>query len=287
MKIVIIGANGQLGQEFFKLPGAHQIIPLTHAEVEVEDAASVRERLEQHRPDVVVNLAAFHQVDECEDRSERAFAVNALGALNVARAAKEKAAGVMFISTDYVFGGDQSRDRPYLESDPPSPLSVYGSSKLAGEHLVRIANPNHFIVRTAGLYGKVTSHKGWTFPELMLKKAQAGEKLRVVHDQVLTPTYTRDLVQAMLQVLEKGRPGLYHLTSAGSCSWFEFAQTTLELAGVPAEIEPVPSRSFPARANRPAYSVLNSERLEPLGIPGLRPWREALKAYLVEKGVIR
>ena len=286
MKILIIGASGQLGQEFRKLRSRHELIGLSHAEVEVESAESVQARLEQHRPEVVVNLAAYNQVDEAENRPERAFAVNALGALHVAQAAARVNAAVVFISTDYVFGSEQGRKQPYRESDPPGPLGVYGVSKLAGEHLVQVANTRHFIIRTCGLYGVVTSHKGWTFPELMLKKAQAGEKLRVVEDQVLTPTYTFDLVRAIMAVLEKGEPGLYHLTSDGACSWYEFARATLELAGVRAEIEPVSSDSFSARARRPAYSVLASERLAELGLEKLRPWPEALQAYLVEKGVI-
>jgi len=287
MKILVIGASGQLGQEFFKLRSRHELIPLNHAEVEVEAPESVQARLERHRPEVVVNLAAYNKVDEAEDRPERALGVNALGALHVARAAAKVNAAVVFISTDYVFGAEEGRQRPYRESDAPGPIGVYGVSKLAGEHLVRVANPRHFIIRTCGLYGVVTSHKGWTFPELMLKKAGAGEKLRVVQDQVLTPTYTLDLVRAIIAVLEKGAPGLYHLTSAGACSWHEFARATLELAGVRAEIEPVSSESFSARARRPAYSVLASERLAALGLEGLRPWREALRAYLLEKGVIR
>ena len=287
MKIVIIGSSGQLGQEFFKLRSEHELIPLPHAEVEVESAESVRAALERHRPGMVINLAAYNQVDEAEDRPERALGVNALGAFHAARAAAEVNAAVVFISTDYVFGAEPGRQTPYRESDPPGPLGVYGVSKLAGEHLVRVANPRHFIIRTCGLYGVATSHKGWTFPELMLKKAQAGEKLRVVQDQVLTPTYTRDLVRAVLAVMEKDRPGLYHLTSAGACSWYEFARATLELAGVRAELEPVSSEAFSARARRPAYSVLASERLSDLGLEGLRPWREALRAYLTEKGVIQ
>jgi len=287
MKILVIGSSGQLGQEFFKLRSEHQLIPLPHPEVEVEDPASVQAALERHRPQVVVNLAAYNKVDEAEDRPERAFGVNALGAFHVARAAARVNAAAVFISTDYVFGAEPGRQTPYRESDPPGPLGVYGVSKLTGEHLVRVANPRHFIIRTCGLYGVTTSHKGWTFPELMLKKAQAGEKLRVVQDQVLTPTYTRDLVRAVMAVVEKGEPGLYHLTSAGACSWYEFARATLELAGVRAELEPVSSETFSARARRPAYSVLASERLPALALPGLRPWREALRDYLIEKGIIQ
>jgi dTDP-4-dehydrorhamnose reductase len=287
MKILVVGASGQLGQEFFKLRTRHELVALAHADVEVEAPESVQAVMERHRPQVVVNLASYNKVDEAEDRPERALGVNALGAFHVARAAARVDAAVVFISTDYVFGEDGGRQRPYGESDAPGPIGVYGVSKLAGEHLVRMANPRHFIIRTCGLYGVVTSHKGWTFPELMLKKAQAGEKLRVVQNQVLTPTYTFDLVRAILAVVEKDQPGLYHLTSAGACSWYEFARATLELAGVKAEIEPVSAESFAARARRPAYSVLANERLASLGLEKLRPWPEALKAYFLEKGVIR
>jgi len=286
MKILVIGSGGQLGQEFFKLETAHELIPLAHAQVEVKDPAAVRACLQKHRPEAVINLASFNLVDAGEDQPEPAFTVNALGALHVARAAKEVGAAVVFISTDYVFGGESGRRRPYCESDPPAPLNVYGASKLAGEYLVRLSNPRHFIIRTCGLYGAATSHKGWTFPELMLRKAKAGEKLRVVNDQTLTPTYTSDLVRAILAVIEKGKPGTYHLTSAGECSWYEFAKTTLELAGVQADLEPVSSSEFGAKALRPAYSVLESERLAELGLAALRPWPEALRAYLVEKGVV-
>lgn len=287
MRIAIIGASGQLGQEFFKLQTGHEFILLTHDQVEVRELASVQAGLRGCRPEVVLNLASYNRVDASEDEPAAAFAVNALGALHVARAAWEAGAAVVYVSTDYVFGGEPGRRTPYRESDPPAPLNVYGASKLAGEYLVRLSHPRHLIIRTSGLYGVATSHKGWTFPELMLRKAKSGEPLRVVTDQVLTPTYTFDLARLILAVLEKGVAGTYHLTSAGECSWYEFARATLELAGIHAELQPISSAELGARARRPAYSVLASERLAALGLSPLRSWREALLAYLAEKGLAR
>jgi dTDP-4-dehydrorhamnose reductase len=285
MKIMIIGSNGQLGQEFAKLRSGHIFIPLSHEDIEVADKDQVNTIFSEHKPDTVLNLAAFNRVDDCEDEPEKAFQVNALGARNVAIAARAQGSAVVFISTDYVYEGQKDRPRPYLESDPAMPLNVYGVSKLAGEHMTAQGNPDHWIIRTSGLYGVVTSRKGWTFPELILNKARAGESLRVVDDQVLTPTYTRDLAEMIMAVLEHCRPGIYHLTNGGQCSWYEFARAVLEMAGVDAKITPVPSSAFPRKAVRPGYSVLESEKLKPQGLKPMRPWREALQAYLEEKGV--
>ncbi len=286
MKIAVIGSSGQLGQEFARIKSSHEFIPFAHEDIEVTDRESVGKVMVDTRPEAVINLASFNRVDDCEDEIEKAFQVNAFGARNVAMAARDMKAAVVFVSTDYVFGGDQDRRRPYVESDRPAPLSAYGTSKLAGEHLVAQSNPDHRIIRTCGLYGVVTSRKGWTFPELMLEKAKAGEALRVVKDQVLTPTYTRDLAQSIIEVLERGKPGIYHLTSGGECSWHEFATAVLRMAGVNVKITPVTSAEFPAKAKRPAYSVLESERLKPQGIEPMRHWSDALKAYLKEKGVL-
>jgi dTDP-4-dehydrorhamnose reductase len=285
VKILLIGQSGQLGQEFLKLGGEHSFIPLSHADVEVSDPAGVSSVLGSLEFDAAINTAAFHRVDDCEDDAEKAFRVNAVGARNVARAAAARGAAVVFISTDYVYGGERGRRIPYTEADCAAPLNVYGASKLAGEQVVGQANPRHYIVRTCGLYGAVTSRKGWTFPEMIINKARGGGPLKVVNDQVLTPTYTFDLVRAIMAVLQKGAPGLYHLTSGGECSWHEFASAALELAGIKADIAAVPSTAFPSKAARPDYSVLESAKLAAQGIEPLRPWREALAAYLAEKGL--
>jgi dTDP-4-dehydrorhamnose reductase len=166
-------------------------------------------------------------------------------------------------------------------------LNVYGASKVAGEHLVRAAAPDsHLIVRSSSLYGCVTSKKGWTFPEMMLNKARAGEELKVVDDQVMAPTYTYDLASRVLELIERDATGTFHVANAGSCSWYEFACATFELVGLNAAVQPVSSGEFPAKAARPKYSVLTGNRRADIGLDPLRNWRDALKAYLVEKGEI-
>ena len=214
------------------------------------------------------------------------FAVNALGALNVARATATVRAGVVFFSTDYVFGGrDRERGHPYEEGDGLHPLNVYGVSKGAGEQLVMQANPRHLVVRSAGLYGTATSRKGWTFPELMLNKARTEGIVRVVTDQVLSPTFTADLALKTRELIEQDAVGLFHLTNAGECSWFEFARGVFDLAGVDVKMEPIRTDQTQRRARRPSYSALTTTRLAEVGLSRLRPWKEALGYYLRAKGL--
>ena len=205
-----------------------------HENLDVTDISSVASAIRSGKPDWVLNTAAFHRVDDCEANPASALAVNALGALNVARAAADVGSGVVFYSTDYAFGGeDRKRNDPYEEGDTPQPLSVYGTSKVAGEQLVAQANARHLVVRSAGLYGTATSRKGWTFPELMLNKARTEGALRVVTDQVLSPTFTADLAQKTKELIEHDAAGLFHLTNDGEGSWFEFTQGALHIARVP------------------------------------------------------
>ncbi len=286
MKVAIIGANGQLGQDLMRVFGDAGVA-LSHRDLEVLDGVGVMSALRDLRPDWVINTAAYHHVDDCERNPPTAVSVNAIGASNVARAAEAIGAGVVFFSTDYVFGGQmRERGRPYNECDNPQPLNVYGVSKVAGEQLVMRANPRHLVIRSAGLYGTATSRKGWTFPELMITKARAGEPLRVVDDQALSPTYTADLAACVKELIEQDAAGLFHLTNAGECSWFEFACATLRLAGLNTHVEPVPTSISPRGARRPSYSALTSRRLQECGIEPLRPWEEALGAYLRAKEVI-
>lgn len=286
MKTLIIGATGQLGQDLVARYGAGAT-GLGHGELDVSDGVAVAATLREAAPDWVINTAAFHRVDDCELNPTLAFAVNATGAANVARAAAEVGAGVVFFSTDYVYGGEgRGRGRPHLEGDLPDPLNVYGVSKWAGERLVEQANPRHLVIRTAGLYGTATSRKGWTFPELMLNKAASEGRLNVVDDQALSPTNTADLAAAVAALTERDARGLFHLTNDGECSWYEFAKATIELAGVAVPIEAIASSHSGRRARRPPYSALASERLAATGVAPLRPWREALGSYLAAKGLI-
>jgi dTDP-4-dehydrorhamnose reductase len=262
-------------------------IGLTHADIDVTDGVGVSRVLRAHQPDWVINTAAYHRVDDCELNPTLAFAVNATGAAVVARAAEEIGAGVVFFSTDYVYGGeDRPRHDPHTESSAPAPCNVYGVSKLAGERLVALANPRHLVIRSSGLYGTATSRKGWTFPELMVTKGRQDGWVKVVTDQALSPTYTRDLAETAKALIEREAHGLFHLTNDGECSWFEFAQATFDIAGVAANLEPTETVTNERRARRPAYSAMTSERLAETGVPPLRSWREALAHYLDAKGLI-
>lgn len=286
MKLAVIGAAGQVGQEFTKCLETDTFVPLTRDQVDVVDPASVDACIDRIDCDVIITLAAFHDVNGCEDDIEKAFQVNAVGAGNVAQAAARGDRKLVYFSSDYVFGREDNRRTPYLESDLPEPVNIYGVSKVAGEQLVRVATDNHLIVRSSSLFGVVTSKKGWTFPEMILQRAKAGEPLRVVNDQYMSPTYTLDLVREVMALLEAGATGTVHVTNADGCTWYDFAQASLDLAGIEHPIEPVGSDAFPAKARRPSYSCLDSERLESIGVDGLRDWRASLRAYLIEKGVI-
>ncbi|MBA2598425.1 MAG: dTDP-4-dehydrorhamnose reductase [Chloroflexia bacterium] len=286
MRTLVIGSSGQLGQDLMRALG-DEAVGLTHADIDVTDGVGVSRVLREQQPDWVINTAAFHRVDDCELNPALAFAVNATGAANVARAAAETSAGVVFYSTDYVFGGDgRARHDPHTESSLPDPYNVYGISKLAGERMVMNANPRHLVIRSAGLYGTATSRKGWTFPELMVSKGRGDGRVKVVTDQALSPTYTLDLAETTRVLMERDAHGLFHLTNEGECSWFEFAQATFDIAGIAVNMEPTATVIGERRARRPPYSALASESLAATGVAPLRPWREALEHYLHAKGLI-
>jgi dTDP-4-dehydrorhamnose reductase len=286
VKVAVIGSTGQLGGDLVRVFG-EGAVGLSHGELDITDGVGVASAVHSLRPEWVLNTAAFHRVDDCEVNPALAFAVNAVGASNVARAAAAVGAGVVFFSTDYVFGGQRrERDDPYEEGDDPSPLNVYGVSKVAGEQLVMQANERHIVVRSAGLYGTSTSRKGWTFPELMINKARTDGLVRVVTDQVLSPTYTADLAQKTRELVERDASGLFHLTNAGECSWFEFARGVFELAGVEVEVEPIETGETRRRAHRPSYSALKTTRLGEAGVSPMRSWEEALGDYLRAKELV-
>jgi len=251
-----------LGQDIVRASGG-AAVPLTRAELDVTDAAAVREALAGA---TVINCAAYTDVDGAEGHSAAAQAVNEEGARNVA----EAAARVLYVSTDYVFDG--SKGEPYVESDPTAPLQEYGRSKLAGERATAEANPDHLIVRSSWLFGA----GGRNFVETILGLAGERDELRVVDDQVGCPTFTGHLAEALLTLAAGDERGLLHVTGAGSCSWFEFAREIVERAGVACQVQPCSSDEFPRPASRPAYSVLASER----GGPTLPAWQDGLDAYL-------
>jgi dTDP-4-dehydrorhamnose reductase len=247
MRVVLIGATGQLGSDLAKvLRPLHDLVPLTHAETEVTNLASVNAMMQAYRPDLVMNMAAFHKVDVCEDQPEPAFAVNAYGPRNLALACRAHGAALLHMSTDYVFGSDKTRTTPYVETDPPAPINTYGISKVAGEQFIHYLLERYFIVRVTGLYGVAgSSGKGGNFVELMLRLAREGKPIRVVDDQRMTPTYTVDLA---------------HQIAAGE---------------------------FGEKAIRPVYSVLENKAFQNLGLDQMRPWQAALATYLAERQYIQ
>ncbi len=257
-------------------------VGLNHADIEVADATQVLERLRPIGPDVVINCAAFHRVEECEERPDEAFRINAIGARNVALACARVEALVVHISTDYVFDGGLGR--PYVESDIPTPINVYGISKLAGEYLVAATTSRHLIVRIASVFGIAGARgKGGNFVETMIQKAQAGEPIRVVDDMVMSPTYAADAAAIARGLVAGGHTGVIHATNGGACTWFEFARTIFELLDWDVRLEPQRTADLRQPALRPRNSSLTTERLAALRLAPL-PWKDALRRYLVAKG---
>jgi len=282
MRILLTGAGGQLGQALRGVLADEEIIALGHCELDITDAPSVAQQVKRYRPELLFNVAAYNLVDDAEENVEVAFRVNAFGVLNVARAAQAVGAALVHFSTDYVFDGRQRR--PYCETDTPNPLSVYGMAKLAGEGMVQRYAEKHFVIRTCGLYGRASKSRKENFVERMLRAAREGTPLRVVHDQVLTPTSARELAERVAPLVRSGRYGLYHMTNEGQCSWYEFAREVLRLAGLNPPLTPVSSVDYGARAQRPTYSVLENRAYRAAGLKDFRPWQEALADYLRERG---
>jgi len=285
MRVAVIGSAGQFGTDLVDIlrRGNDEVFGLGHREIECSDPISIEKALKTVRPEVVVNCAAFVRVDDAEGRPEDAFRVNAVGALNVARACAGLDALCVYVSTDFVFDG--TKGAPYTETDVPYPINVYGVSKLAGEYLVQANCPRWLIARMASLFGRAgSSGKGGNWVETILAKAKAGEPLRLIDDIRMSPTYTRDAAQALERLLRQRTAGIFHLANLGNCTWYEFACKTLELAGLGNKVEPISSSNYPMQARRPRNSSLESSKLD-LFLKGTgRPWHEALKDYLTEKG---
>ena len=371
MKVVVIGASGQLGTDLCKALQNAEVIPVTHADVEITSLDSLKEACRKYRPDVIINTAAYVRVDDCEDNRDKAFQVNALGARNVAVVAQDLGAKLVHISTDYVFGGSSipivsplageieregvnqspnhvpsslrgfptelgqrsnllanhttaeasqggkgtpslsqseknspslsqrevrrdflSHSSPspsgYTEFDPPSPLNVYGASKLAGEDFVRHLCTRYFIVRGSGLFGTAgSSGKGGNFVETMIRLGKERSELKVVNDQIFSPTYTADMANKIVQLIPTEYYGIFHVTNGGTCSWYEFTQEIIKLAGLPTKVIPITSDQYPQKAKRPSYSVLDHYHLRLLGMDDMLSWQEALKDYIQKKGYKR
>jgi len=286
MRIAVIGANGQLGYDLVRvLSEDHKVIGLTHKDIEVADYKSC-EVLKDIKPDVIINTAAYHNVPACEENPDKAFLVNAIGARNVALIARELNAIVVYISTDYVFDG--MKRMPYDEDDTPNPLNAYAISKLAGEFFTKYA-PKHYIIRVASLFGVkgCRAKGGLNFVEVMIQKARKGETIKVVNDVYMSPTYTLDAARTIKLIIEEKLPyGIYHVTNQGVVSWYEFAKAIFELLSWKVDLIPVSSSEFPSKIRRPKFSALVSKKLPKYGIQ-MRHWKEALRAYLIEKGYLQ
>jgi len=275
LRALVAGSGGQLGRELVAALGGEVAWAGDRTALDVTDGAAVVAVVSAARPDVVLNAAAYNKVDRAEVEPELALEVNALAPRRLALAARECGAVFVHFSTDYVFDGTSTR--PYREDDRTGPLGVYGASKLAGEHLARVVDGAHLIIRTSGVLGRGGSgQKGGSFAARILEKARRGEPLRVVDDQTFAPTCAADLAAAALILVRAGARGVVHVTNSGTCTWYELARAALAHAGIEAEVEAIRSVDLGLPARRPAYSVLDTGRSRDLGLPPLRPWQEAL-----------
>lgn len=283
MRILLIGRTGQLGADLIRNNPDHDLIAPDRESLDVTRFEQVRAALETHRPEMVINCAAFHNVPLCEERPEIAFHVNCIAMRNLASACGEFAAKLITFSSDYVFGSERSE--PYVESDRPSPLQMYGISRLAGEHAVMATAPDAVIIRTCGLYGRSGAmSKGGNFVDGRVADARAGKRIEMACEQVVTPTSTDDLSRAVYALIAVPHlpPGIYHLVNSGACSWYEFTREIVRVIGGSVEVVPVDRGGRTGAMRRPLYSVLANTRAEALGVT-LRPWQEALSAYLRTK----
>jgi dTDP-4-dehydrorhamnose reductase len=273
VRVLLAGAGGQLGLELADvLPRrGHDLVALDRRRLDVADAGAVDGAIEEHSPEIVVNAAAYTSVDGCEEATEHAYSVNALGPRNLAQACGRRGCELLHVSTNYVFDGRD--ERPYEAFDPPNPISAYGRTKLAGEEYVMRLTNRWYVVRSAGVYGR-----GHNFVRTMLRVARERDLLKVKDDEFISPTYARDLAEGIAGIIEDGRYGLYHLTNAGSCSWYEFTREIFRLAGIETELVPIPGSEYPLPAARPANGILSS-----VGSPRLRHWSEALADYLAQE----
>ncbi len=281
MRIAVIGANGQLGSDLCACfaAGGDEVAALDHDAIRVEEIDSVRRALGEAGPDAILNTAAFHNVPRCEEDPATTFAVNAQGALNVARVASEIGAVNVYYSTDYVFDG--AKGAPYLESDAPGPLNVYAASKLAGEHLTSAYSERSYVIRVSGIYGAVPCRaKGENFIVKMARLARQKPEVRVVADEVLTPTPTREIARHTAPILASEAYGVYHLTCEGACSWYEFCREIFDLLEIETPLHRASVTDFPSGVRRPFYSVLENARYNALGGEPMPDWRTALRQFL-------
>jgi len=283
MRIAVIGADGQLGTDICAAIDNTQddLIHLTIEHIEVSDIDSVSRVLKEVSPQLVINTAAFHHVEKCEEEPVKAFEVNALGTRNLAMVCNDLDASIMHISTDYVFDG--KKRAPYIETDKPMPLNVYANTKLSGEHFVEAIAKKFYILRVSGIYGKAPciGKGGLNFVELMVKLSRERPEVRVVDNEILTPTSTVEISHQIVKMIERdAQYGLYHVTAEGSCSWYEFAREIFDITKPNIKFNKAAPGEFAVKVNRPEYSVLENKFLEDQGINIMRHWKQGLRTYL-------
>ncbi len=277
-RTLVIGANGALGTDLMGI--MDQAIPAVHADFDITVIDHVRTFIKKAKPKAVVNTAAFHQVPACEENYHRAFEVNAIGARNLAVVCREERIHLCHISTDYVFDG--RKNAPYNEQDLPCPMNTYAVSKLAGEHMVTAyGSVDVSIVRSCGLYGAIpTRAKGGNFITNMVHLGRTRDRVTVVNDEIVAPTYTLDLAGAILLLLESKGRGIFHMTQSGHTSWFGFAKVIFDVLKLPAELVPIKASEFQSKVHRPAYSILDNRRFNQLTGHPMRHWETALRDHL-------
>lgn len=275
MKILITGSNGMLGHDLIEvLKKDHELVLTNSKTLDITDEKQVMDEIIKQKPDIVINSAAYTDVDGCEENQDLAYAVNGEGVRNLALACRKTDCALLHISTDYIFDG--SARNPIAEDGEIGPISVYGKSKLEGEKAIQEILDKYFIVRTAWLYGI----NGRNFPKTMLELAENHSEITVVYDEVGSPTYTPDLAEGISKLIETEKYGIYHLTNSGSCSWCEFAKYIFEIAQKDIKVIPVTASEFSRPAPRPSYSVLDNKNWTDNGFEPLRNYKDAIKEYI-------
>ncbi|MCR8844854.1 dTDP-4-dehydrorhamnose reductase [Paenibacillus sp. SC116] len=276
MKVLVTGADGQLGQDVVQLfrNHGHEVVACNRSKLDITKQSQCQQVIREEHPAAIIHCAAYTAVDQAETDVDRAYEVNAVGTRNVAVAAESIGAKLIYISTDYVFNG--RGNQPYNEYDNTDPQGIYGKSKRAGEVLIQSLSSRFFIVRTSWVFGE----QGANFVKTMMKLGVERDQLKVVHDQVGSPTYTVDLAQFLLQLVETEQYGIYHASNSGICSWYEFAEEIFKQCSISAELLPCTTEEFPRPAPRPQYSVMEPLSIRTNGFELLPHWKDALARYI-------
>ena len=280
MKVAVIGANGQLGTDVCEVfASKHEIFPLTHQDIEIADIDNVKKVLGEIKADAVVCTAAAHNVPKCETDPEGAFKINGIGSLNLAKVSADLGYKLVQYSTDYVFDG--RKQKPYVETDAVFPQSVYAVTKYAGEQFILNYSERHFVIRVSGIYGKVPCRaKGGNFISTMVKLSKEKPEVRVVKDEILTPTPTKEIAKNTLSLIESDAFDVYHMTCEGEVSWYEFARTIFDTLQLKTPLFEASVKDFPLVVKRPFYSVLENANLKKINLNTMPHWKDALTAFL-------